>query len=204
MKLLLGISGASGLIYGLRAAEVLKALRHETTCVITEGALRVAEDECLGSKGFAEALKKHCTEMYWESDWWAPIASSSRILDGGIIIPCSLKTLAEVANGIQSNLLSRAANNLLRMRRSVVLVVRETPLSLPDLENMVRAARAGATVLPASPAFYVNPGGIEELVDFVVGKTLDVLGIKHSLYRRWEGPNRGSRFCDQFYGSGDP
>ncbi|MCD6324410.1 MAG: UbiX family flavin prenyltransferase [Desulfurococcales archaeon] len=201
MKLLLGVSGASGLIYGLRAAEILKDLGHETLCVVTDGALKVAEDECLGKEGFINSLTRLCSNLYREGEWEAPIASSSCILDGGLVIPCSLKTLAEIANGLQGNLLSRAVNNLLRMGRKVVLVVRETPLSLPDLENMVKASRAGATIMPASPAFYINPLGISDLVDFIVGKALDVLGVKNSLYRRWEGFTPGSRFCDRFYGS---
>lgn len=189
MKVVVALTGASGLVYGLRLLQVLQKLGHPVTAVYTPAAVEVAKHECLGTN-FIEVVEKFADEVYSDSDLWAPISSSSNIPDAGVVIPCSLHTLSEVARGGNRGLVARVANNLLRLRRPLVLVVRETPLSLPDLRNMVTASEAGAIILPASPAFYTRPSSVEEMIDFIVGKVLDVLGVKHDLYRRWGAISR--------------
>ncbi len=127
------------------------------------------------------------TEVHGIGDIGSKLASGSFRTDGMAIIPCSMKTLSGVASGYADNLLIRAAGVTLKERRPLVLVVRETPLTLIDLENMVTVARAGATVLPAMPAFYHRPKTIDDLVDQVAGKALDFLGVEHDLHREWRG-----------------
>jgi len=189
MKVAVALTGASGLVYGIRLLHVLRELGHETVAIYTDAALRVADHECLG-KRFVDMLKEVADESYSNTELWAPISSSSNTPDAGVIIPCSLHTLSEIARGGNSGLVARVANNLLRLRRPLILVIRETPLSLPDLRNMVAVAEAGAVVLPASPAFYTMPSKIEDIVNFIVGKVLDVLGINHNLYPRWGSISR--------------
>ncbi len=199
MKVVVALTGASGLVYGVRLLQALRELGHYVIAVYTSAAVEVAKHECLG-KGFVEKLKELAHEVYSDSDLWAPISSSSNVPDAGVVIPCSLHTLSEIARGGNNGLVSRVANNLLRLRHPLVLVVRETPLSLPDLRNMVAASEAGATVLPASPAFYTRPSSVEEIIDFIVGKVLDALGIKHSLYKRWGTiSQRGPDPCDRIF-----
>jgi len=126
--------------------------------------------------------------LYWEDEIDAPYASSSRAADALVVAPCSMRTLAAIAHGIPDNLVTRAALAHLRLGRPVVLVLRETPLGRAEIRNMLMAAENGAVILPASPAFYHKPRGIGDMVDFVVGKVLDVLGLPHNLYRRWRSP----------------
>lgn len=184
MKVVVALTGASGLVYGLRLLQVLKELGHSSIAVYTSAAVEVAKHECLGTN-FVEVIGGYADAVYSDTDLWAPISSSSNVPDAGVVIPCSLHTLSEIARGGNSGLVARVANNILRLRRPLVLVVRETPLSLPDLRNMVAASEAGATILPASPAFYVMPSSVGEMIDFIVGKVLDVLGVEHELYKRW-------------------
>lgn len=113
-----------------------------------------------------------------------------------LVIPCSMKTLAGIASGYSDNLLLRAADVTLKEKRRLVLVVRESPLSLIHLENMARVARAGAVVLPAMPAFYHRPKSVDDLVDQIVGKALDMVGVEHDLFRRWDGGTKGRRRAD--------
>ena len=193
MKVVVALTGASGLVYGLRLLHVLNKLGHTTIAVYTEAAVEVAKHECLGDE-FVDVLRRIAREVYSDSDLRAPISSSSNTPDAGVVAPCSLHMLSEIARGGNNGLVARVSNNLLRMKRPLILVVRETPLSLPDLKNMVAASEAGAVILPASPAFYTGPSTVGDLIDFVVGKVLDVLGIEHGLYERWGGISR--RFPD--------
>jgi len=184
MRLVVGISGASGAVYGIRALEVLKAAGVETHLVLTDAARETIELET-GRK--AKGVEKMASNTYEIGDVAARIASGSYRSDGMLVVPCSMKTLAGVASGYSDNLLLRAADVTLKERRPLVLVVRESPLSLIHLENMVRVTKAGAVVLPAMPAFYSKPKSIDDLVDQVVGKALGLLGVGHRLTRAWDG-----------------
>ncbi len=153
--------------------------------IATAAAQRVAEyEEDISIESVAHRLG---AKLYWSDEIDAPYASSSRVADAMIIAPCSMRTLAAIAHGIPDNLVTRAALAHLRLRRPLVLVVRETPLGLAEIRNMLRAAENGAVILPASPGFYTKPRSVDEMVDFVAGKVLDALGIEHNLYRRWRG-----------------
>ncbi len=185
MRLVIGISGASGAIYGIRALEALKAAKVETHLILTSAAretIRIETDLA------AADVERLATETYRIDDPAAKLSSGSFRTDGMIVIPCSMKTLGGVASGYADNLLLRAAEVSMKERRPLVLVVRETPLTLIDLENMVKVARAGAVVLPAMPAFHNRPKTIDDIVNHVVGKVFDVLGIAHGLAPRWDGP----------------
>ncbi len=184
MRLVLAITGSSGVVYGTRLLEACRELGIETDLIISEMAERLLELE-LGRK--AEEFRELATRNYSPDDMLAPLASGSYRVNGMVIAPCSMKTLGSIANGIATNLITRAADIMLKQNRPLVLVPRETPLGTVHLENMVRLRRAGATILPACPAFYHQPRSISDLVDFVVGRVLDVLGVEHGLYRRWEG-----------------
>ncbi len=177
------VTGASGVVYGVRLVEVLAELGLEVHSIYTQPASFIARHE-LGEE-LREILLRYSVAVYTADDVAAPIASSSSTVDAMVVAPCSLKTLAAIAAGYQDNLVVRVADCMLRLRRPLVLVVRETPLSVIDLENMLKAARAGAVILPASPAFYHKPKSIRDLVDFIVGKVLEVLGLEHKLYPSW-------------------
>ena len=183
----MGISGASGAVYGIRALQVLHDMGVETHLVITDAALETIRLETDYKKADVVRL---ATETHRLDDFASKIASGSYLTDGMLVIPCSMKTLAGIATGYSDNLLLRAADVALKERRRLVLVVRETPLSLIHIENMAAVTRAGAIVLPAMPSFYQRPKTVEALVDQVVGKALDVLGIDHRLSRRWSGPEK--------------
>jgi len=181
-KLVIGMSGASGIIYGVRFLQVLRELNVETHVVLTNSALRVAKIEHDLSK---EDIIKLADKYYDIDDMTAPIASGSFIHDGMVIIPCSMKTLAGLAHGYTDNLLLRAADVTLKERRKLILVPRETPLSVIHIKNLLTLAEAGAIILPAMPAFYHKPKTIDDLINHIVGRVLDQLGIAHNLYRRW-------------------
>ncbi len=185
MRLVVGISGASGAVYGIRALEVLKELGVETHLVITDAGSKTIPLETDYTLAVVKRLAK---KAYEPSSLTSRVSSGSFGTDGMVVIPCSMKTLGGIANGYADNLLLRAAEVSLKERRPLVLVVRETPLTLIHLENMVTVARAGAVVLPAMPAFYHRPRRVDDLVDHIVGKALDALGVEHNLYRRWDGP----------------
>lgn len=186
-RVIIGISGASGTIYGIRTVQFLNELGYETHIIISKSAEKVAQKK-LGIN-LIEELKKYSSNIYIQSQIEAAPSSSSFSItsESMIIIPCSIKTLAEIANGIGSNLLSRTALNFIRTNKKLVLVIRETPLGAIELENALKLARLGVLIMPASPAFYILPKTIDEMVNFVVGKALDLLGIKHDIYKRWKG-----------------
>jgi 4-hydroxy-3-polyprenylbenzoate decarboxylase len=182
-RLIVGISGASGVIYGIRLLEVLKSMGGvETHLVMSRYARLNIEIETDHTPQEVEAL---ADEVHSYGNQAASISSGSFKTDGMVIAPCSMKTLSAIAHGYASNLIVRTAEIMLRMGRPLVLMPRETPLSLPAIENMRLAKLAGATILPPMVAYYPQPQTVDEITGFFVGKALDVLGIEHSLYRRW-------------------
>lgn len=204
MTYVIGITGASGVIYGLRVVEELSK-RSRVDVIITREALKVSEYECLAGEELMDRLRSMASNLYLEEEIDAPPSSTSYLVKakGVAITPCSLTTLAKIASGIADNLVARTAINALRIRKPLVLLIRETPLGLTELRNMLAAAEAGATILPASPGFYINPSRIEDMVDFVVGKVLDMLGIEHEIYRRWSRDpdlTRAQNLCRQAFG----
>lgn len=183
MKIVVGITGASGAIYGIRLLEVLAEIESiETHLTVSRYAVGIIEYET-GRK--LDDIIKLANSYYHVEDMNAPIASGSFLTDGMIIAPCSAKSLSAVANSYTENLLIRAADVTLKERRSLVLAVRETPLHLGHLENMMKAARMGAVILPPIPAYYHKPTGLDDIIDHSVGKMLDVFGIEHDLFKRW-------------------
>jgi 4-hydroxy-3-polyprenylbenzoate decarboxylase len=184
MRLVVAITGASGVIYGMRFLEVCKNLKIETELVISKPAEILLKHE-LGKD--SQDLKNFATKFYAPEDFGAPIASGSYPVDGMVIVPCSMGTLGSIAGGVSKDLITRAADVNLKQGRPLVLVPRETPLNLIHLENMAKLKRAGAVILPASPAFYHKPARVEDLVDFIVGKILEIFGVEHQLYRKWGG-----------------
>jgi len=182
--LVVAITGCSGVIYGVRLLEVCRQLGIETDLIVSQAAERILEHELDKS---VEDLRKLATRGYSSTDLTAPLASGSVLTDGMVIAPSSMKTLGAIASGYAADLITRAADVTLKQNRPLVLVPRETPLNLIHLENMAKLRRAGATILPAMPAFYHKPRDVAGLIDFIVGKILDVLKVEHQLYQRWRG-----------------
>lgn len=181
--IIVAISGASGVQYGIRLLEALKKMKGvKTHLVMSDSAKQLIEIETDYSVKDIEELADH---VYGDDDFTALIASGSHRSKGMIVAPCSMKTLSSIAVGMSDTLISRAADVCLKEKRTLVLMVRETPLNLIHIENMERAARAGASILPASPAFYPKPTSIDDLIDFMAGRALDLMGIEHNLYKRW-------------------
>ena len=183
-RLVVGITGASGAIYGVRLLQTLKALDVETHLVLTAPAAITLQQEVGLDPGAVHAMADH---TYAPADLAAPIASGSFTTAGMVVAPCSIKTLSAIANSYSNNLLVRAADVTLKEGRPLVLVVRETPLHLGHLRLMVQAAEIGAVIFPPVPAFYAQPATIEELVDHTVGRILARLGFDNRLYQPWEG-----------------
>ncbi len=182
MEIVVGISGASGVGYGIRLLQVLQgSVIH---LILTESARKIIKVETDFSPEDVEDLADY---VYAEDDFTAPIASGSYRFDAMVIIPCSMKTLAGVACGLSDNLIGRSAEICLKDRRRLVMVPRETPLSLIQLKNMVSVTEAGAVVLPACPAFYSRPQSLDDLIDILVGRVLDLIGVENNLYPRWKG-----------------
>ena len=190
MVLLVGMSGGSGVVYGVRLLEVLKRSKVEAHLVVSTAAQETLAIETNYKMEYVESL---ASRVYRFNDIAAAPASGTFRTRGMVVIPCSMKTLAGIATGYSDNLLLRAAEVTLKERRPLVIVPRETPLTTIHIENMLRAAQAGAVVLPAMPGFYDRPRTIDDLIDHVVGKVLDVLNIEHDLYKQWSGPQKESR-----------
>jgi 4-hydroxy-3-polyprenylbenzoate decarboxylase len=180
-KVIVGITGSSGSILGIRMLEALKAAGVETHLVMSEFGEKVVEHE---TDYKVDDVKKLASKVYASRDFFAPIASGSFRTDGMIVIPCSMKTLGGIASGYTDNLLLRAADVTLKEKRKLVLVTRETPLNLIHIKNMERVTLAGAVVLPPMLTFYSKPKGIEDMVRYVIGKALDQFGIEFD-YKRW-------------------
>jgi 4-hydroxy-3-polyprenylbenzoate decarboxylase len=187
-KYLICLTGASGSIYGIRTLRALVEGGHEVHGVVSPWGSRVTEQET--GRPFGDWVKElgiPPERIYAPEDLGAPPASGSFRLDGVVVVPCSMNSIGAIASGICLNLIHRAALTCLKEGRPLVLVPRETPLSLPDLRNLSSLAEAGAAILPASPAFYHIPQTIEDMVDFIAGKILDRLSLGHDLYARWKG-----------------
>ena len=189
-------TGASGLPYGLRLVECLLAADVRVWLMYSQAAQLVAKEEMdLVLPAQPREAQRLLTErfgagegrltVFGREDWNAPLASGSNPPDAYVICPCSMGTLAKVAAGLADDLIARAADVALKEGRPLVLVPRETPLSAIHLENMLKLARAGAVILPPNPGFYHRPQSVQELVDFVVARILDRLGVEHQLLRRW-------------------
>ncbi|UCG12136.1 MAG: UbiX family flavin prenyltransferase [Deltaproteobacteria bacterium] len=183
-RLVVGISGASGVIYGLEMLRVLNALGYESHVVLTE---RARKNFLLETDHSLKEVEAAASRIYGDEDLAAPISSGSFITGGMVVIPCSIKSLSGIAHSYNANLLVRAADVTLKERRTLVLVVRETPLHRGHLELMLSAASQGAVILPPVPAFYYNPKTIQDLIHHTIGKVLDCFSIPHELFRRWEG-----------------
>lgn len=184
MKVVVGISGGSGAIYGVSLLKALKELGVETHLVVTTMGEYVTEHECGVS---LEQLKGLATHYHDNKNFAAPIASGSFKVDKTIIVPCSMKTLSGIANGFSDSLLSRACDVAIKERRPLIIVPRETPLSPIHLENMLKLANMGITIFPPSPGFYNHPETIEDIVINMTGRLLDMLGIENDLANRWKG-----------------
>ncbi|MEM2122394.1 MAG: UbiX family flavin prenyltransferase [Candidatus Bathyarchaeia archaeon] len=183
-RLIVGISGASGVAYAVRLLNILSEKGVEIHLIVSDAAKRILEEE---SNVRLEELQSMVFRCYRESDLDSPLNSGSFETDGMVVVPCSLKTLAGIALGFPYNLIIRAAEVTLKEGRKLVLVPRETPLTLRAIRNMYKAAENGAVILPAMPAFYFKPKKLEELVDYIVGKILDQFEITHNIYGRWHG-----------------
>jgi len=194
--LVLAITGASGAIYGVRLCQELLQVEVRVTLLISRNGFLVLQEELgldwCGSETELQArlqqyFHSHGSQLVYHGadNLQAPVASGSSAPDGMVICPCSMGTLARVANGNSGNLIERCADVMLKERRPLVLVPRETPLSDIHLENMLRLSRMGARMVPAMPAFYHQPASVAELVGFMAGKIMDSLGIANTLYKRW-------------------
>ena len=181
MDTVVGITGASGVIYGVRLLETLPKTK---TVICSEEGLRLLRLEV----GIDEARLHALADRHFDNDdLFSPLASGSVPFDAFVIAPCSMSTMSKIACGIADNLITRVASVALKEHRRLILLIRETPLSSIHLANLERLAVAGATILPACPAFYPEPKKVSDMVDFVVGRALDQLDLKHDLYKRWSG-----------------
>jgi 4-hydroxy-3-polyprenylbenzoate decarboxylase len=198
-ELVVAVTGASGAIYAGRLLRALLADGHSVHLVLSKYGRYLLVEE-LGFAPERESVVELLVRLYGEevrqgtlreyrvNDLACALASGTARLDGMVVVPCSMKTLAGISHGLSSNLIERAADVFLKERRPLVLVPRETPLSLVHLRNLTAATEAGALVVPAMPAFYQRPTTFEDLGDFIAGRVLDLLGIEHRLFPRWQGP----------------
>ncbi len=186
-RVVVGITGASGSVYGKRLVEVLVSNSYGVDLVFSEVGRRVFEYEIgMSVERFISMLPSDLVNVYEPTDLFAPISSGSYPVRGMVVSPCSTGTLGHIANGVVQNLIHRAADVNLKEKRPVILVLRETPLNRVHVENMLKVIDAGATVLPASPGFYGRPSSVEELVDFVVDRALSLLlGRNFGLFKGW-------------------
>jgi 4-hydroxy-3-polyprenylbenzoate decarboxylase len=186
-RYLVCITGASGAMYGIRTIKALHENGCEVHVIVSPWGKNVIEQETKKSfSQWIDFLGVNPDHVYQPEDLAAVPASGSFRFDGTVIVPCSMNSTGCIASGISGNLIHRAAMVALKESRPLILVTRETPLSLIDLKNLVSLAEAGAAVLPASPAFYHEPKSIDDMIDFVAGKILDRLGINHNLFNRWK------------------
>jgi 4-hydroxy-3-polyprenylbenzoate decarboxylase len=194
----IAITGASGAMYATRTMAALMERGVHLELVISDYGRRLLRDE-LGETAatdkltefliakYGETVRNGSYTLYSNKDLGAKIASGSQGCEGMVVVPCSMKTLAGIAHGLSRNLVERAADVMLKERRTLIIVPRETPMSLPQLKNMALCAEAGAMIMPAMPAFYQMPKTLDDLADFMAGKILSALGFSHELYPAWEG-----------------
>lgn len=195
-KICLALTGASGMPYGIRLLECLLAsgchvqlLYSQVAQIVARQEMslelpaRAAETQTYFRERFAEL--PGTLEVYGREEWFAPVASGSNPPDVMVVCPCTMGTLASIAQGLASNLIERAADVVLKEGRKLIIVPRETPFSAIHLENMLRLSRAGAIIMPPNPGFYHRPDSVEDLVDFVVARILDQLAVPHTLMKRW-------------------
>jgi len=182
MRLIVAICGASGVQYGIELLKELKEKRVETHLVLSEWAEKLVEEE---TDSDVEEVKKLASNVYGHKEMAAAISSSSFLVDGMVVCPATVKTVAEIANADSSNLISRAADNMLKTRKRLVVCIRETPLSGPCLENLAKIAQYGGIVMPLSPGFYHKPKNIKDLTAFITGKIMDLFGIENEKFERW-------------------
>lgn len=191
--IVVGITGASGAPYAVRLLQQLAASQRPVSLIVSKYGMRLLDTEAGISS--MDALREavgndawdSCIEVYGNDDRGAPPASGSSLTAGMIVCPCSMGTLSAIAVGASRSLIERAADVTLKERRKLILVPRETPLSAIHLGNMLRLTRAGAVIMPAAPGFYHRPTEVAQLVDFMVARMLDQLGVEQTLVRRWEG-----------------
>ena len=180
MRVLVAITGASGIVYAQRLLDNLDVRQHEVHLVMSQYAHAVVGEELPGGLRLPEGVKTHGLKSMN-----VPFASGSNPFDAMVVIPCTMGTLARIAHGVSEDVLLRAADVMLKERRKLILVPRETPLHLVQLRNLTICAEAGATVLPAMPAFYTHPKNLDDMLNFIVGRICDQLGVPHNLLTRW-------------------
>jgi len=183
MRLVVGLTGSSGMLYGVRMLEVLKRYKIDVHLIMTEWGKKCLTLETDYDFKYVRSLASHYSD---DSNMAASVSSGTHKTDGMIIIPCSMKTLSSIANGYEETLVARAAGVTIKESRKLVIVPRETPLTSIHLENMVKLARIGVVILPAMPGFYNKPKSVDDIVNHVIGKCLDQFGIEHNLFKRWE------------------
>ncbi len=183
MEIVIGISGASGSAYGIKLLEILAETDIMTHLVITKAAKQIMDIETNYDISYVKGL---ADAVYDENDFTAPVASGSHRFNGMIVAPCSMKTLGEIAGGMSDNLLGRVADVCLKEKRKLIMMPRETPLNQIHLENMLKLERAGGIILPACPGFYSKPKTIDDLVNSMAGRALDLMGIDNDVYKRWK------------------
>lgn len=181
-RIIVGITGASGVIYGIRLLDVLRAHQVESHLVLSDAAKKTIRIE---TSLTVEEVEKMASRIHDTDDLAASLSSGSFRTDGMVIAPCTIKTLSGIANSYTENLITRAADVCLKEKRRLILVVRETPLHKRHLELMVKAADLGAVILPPVPAFYSGPKSLDDIIDHTLGKILDVMNIEHHLFKRW-------------------
>ena len=182
MKLIIGITGSTGAIYGIRMLEALKKLNVETHLIMSEWAEKCISMETEYTIDYVKSLATNTSN---EKNMASSVSSGTHRVDGMIIAPCSMKTLSAIANGYDNTLITRAAGVTIKESRKLILMARETPLSAIHLENMLKLSRLGVVILPPVTEFYTKPKSINDIVNHGVGKCLDQFNIEHDLYRRW-------------------
>lgn len=188
-KLVVCITGATGAIYGIRLLEMLAELNVETHLILSRWAKVTIREE---TDYAIDDVKKLASRVYSDADQAAPVSSGSFKHDGVIIAPCSMKTLAGIRCGYADNLIARAADVALKERRRLILMVRETPLNIIHLENMLAVARAGGLMFPATPAFYHRPESLDDVINHSVGRLLDLAGLDAPCLSRWQGLSKST------------